>query len=369
MRWSALAAVVGMSLASSAARADTPELEQRTFKATQQTPSGARSLEAVASISRERITLHGYDPARKQWATLIIPLFDELTVEGDTFTFLFPGPPGKPRVTLRLTQAQLDGRLVIKGAGACDAKAGLRLTKRAPLRIDCPSLMDHSEDNEGYEKYLRKVRKRPGCWFLQDPLPAGTCTLFSSERYYASPHRQDRLPYLESYLGYELPLDELEVRLRYCSKADDPRCLDVHPLKEAFESGHPELVPVLLREGADPKEPGLLRAAITGGHEEAFQALLAAGAPIQEHDLQLATLHESPKWMELLLKAGARPGPAYLMDAVNRGREDLARKLLAINPPGDWTGLMNEAVRRDMKGLVEDLLARGAQLPAPRDGG
>jgi hypothetical protein len=366
MRWSVLA--VGMCLATSAARADTPELELRTYKVTLQTPSSARSPEAVIAFSPDGgLGVHGYDPARKQWVTLSAPLFDELTVEGDTFTFLFPGPPGKPPVTLRLTQAQLDAGVLLRNVGACDAKARLRLSKRAPSRTRCPSLMDYEESTKGYEKYLREVRKRPGCWFLQTPLPEGTCTLFSSGRYYAAPHVANQRPLLETYLGYELPLeDQWEVRLRYCAKAEDRRCRNVHPLKEALESGHPELVPVLLKEGADPKEPELLQKAYESGQEEAFKALLAAGAPIQETDLNQASASASPKWMEYLLKAGARPGAAHLMSVVLGGHEELARKMLALNPPGDLTPVLAEAERRGLEGLVGELRARGV---GPRDGG
>jgi hypothetical protein len=93
MRWKVLAVGMGLCLVSSAARADIIWGQERSYKATLQTPSGVRSPEVVASYSPDGIFVNGYDPARKQWVTLLVPLFDELTLENGTFTFVFPGPP------------------------------------------------------------------------------------------------------------------------------------------------------------------------------------------------------------------------------------------------------------------------------------
>jgi ankyrin repeat protein len=364
MRWKVLAVGVGLCLATSTARADVVWGQERTYKATLQTPSGARSPEVVAVFSPDAIYLNGYDPARKQWVTLLAPLFDELTVENGTFTFVFPGPPGAPPVTLKLTQAQMNVTVRLRDPGACGPKVSLRLSQKKRAHVSCPSLMDYEENDEGYKKYQQAVRKQPRCWFLREPAPKDTCALFHMQRYYDAPHRSDTPQPLESYLGYALPLNDMATRLRYCNKADDGRCLDVRPLVEALQSGHPELVPVLLEEGADPQSAGALLAAIEGKHEEALKALLAAGATVQEHDLELATASGDPRWMEHFLKAGARPRTDDLLGAVEQGHEGLARKMIDAGVPIP-SSLMAKAASQGMEGLVRVLLARKVRVDAP----
>ncbi len=252
---------------------------------------------------------------------------------------------------------------------ACGPKVNLRLSKKTQQsRVKCPSLMDYEENDAGYDAYQKAVRKHPRCWFLREPAPKNSCALFDVQRYHPSPHRSDIPQPLESYLGYPLPLNDVVTRLRYCNKAADGRCLDVNPLREALQSGHPELVPVLLKEGADPNAPGVLLAAIEGKHEEALKALLSAGATVMEHDLSLATSSGEPRWMEHFLKAGACPRPEDLLSAVEQGHEGLARKMVTAGvqiPPS----LMTEAAIRGMEGLVRDLIARKVRLDAPDPNG
>ena len=185
-------------------------------------------------------------------------------------------------------------------------------------------------------------------------------------------------------------IEVAELLIRYGADVNQTEMAhNASPLFVAAFSNYPELVTLLLDNGADPSlltnwETGntALHGAAFNGAVEAVQALLEGGADV---DVQTNTgltplmyaisegIHRRTEIITTLLEGGADPnvqddnGNTALHYAARNGRSEMIALLIEYGAAIDWQNdvgntALHEAAKRGMTGALSTLLEHGASM-------
>jgi hypothetical protein len=319
----ALAVVAGVALP---AAADLPWSARRTY---QVQSGGAAAGRALVGYGEHVSIVTGKEPKTGKTVRVRIPLFDELLVEGNRFTFKFkvvPPPRSRARLllpemgSLTLTDVRLQG-VLLENPKLCRSPKPFKLSVWKGGAFKCPPLpRDYEQPDDVYE-----------------PDPCAEAWSSPTEKLCDARFGLSRAPdaagapavHWTEYLGTPLAWEDLTVRALYCHFYTDARCVGQFTQKSysgnqatapwALENGVPDVITALAEAGVDINERSLagreaLLEAVENNREEAVRVLLRAGLKVKdlrtdggESVLMRAAARGNLPIARMLVEAGADP--------------------------------------------------------------
>jgi hypothetical protein len=256
--------------------------------------AGKKSF-AWVTYESDSLTVSATDPRTGKRVRLALPPFEELLIEGNSFTFTLGALPGQKRPpTLKLQNVTLQLVLMDKST-VCEGSAPLKFVRlRSSPKVTCPPFPKGFEGGGDEDACAmawqqpteRRCAKRLGLELERVPEDSGPPV-----------HWMD-------LAGISFDWKELPTVAVYCHLRDDPLCggkfdygawNDQPTLLWAVKNKAPAVISALAKAGADFNSPFLfgreaLLLSIRQGQADLVRPLLEGGVKVQaqEEDVQAA---------------------------------------------------------------------------------